>query len=95
MILCKAVARGDEGDKAKMELAHQKLTFAYRRAHRDTEGNFKVTAKTTPEEANKAVIIQQSGASDHKMWCIRSLVTGVCIGTIATLLLSSNREVLN
>ena len=100
MILCKAVSRMDElgnakGNKKK-ELAHEKLTRAYHRAHQ------------LPGENVRVGSIQQSLAPDaidddpdsniaQAGWCTQSVFAGFCIGTacsmgIATQILRKTNE---
>ena len=80
MILCKAVARDDDAGNeridARKELAHEKLTRAYRRAHKlpDKDDGPK-PATSNPPRTND--------------WCIPSLLTGFCLGTAVSFLMVS------
>ncbi len=91
MILCKALAREDDEiicedgggrdmRRKKKDIAHARLTRAYHRAHRlpNESGPSKV-AKEPPGLRNDT-------RNSLTTWCcVRSLLAGVCIGTVLSL----------
>jgi hypothetical protein len=88
MILCKAIARdsdfiADGGRDNKTELAHEKLTRAYIRAHKShsKDGPSKVATRKTIRECRfmKCMTID---------WCIRSLLVGVGLGSALSLVIA-------
>ena len=101
MIMCKAITRpsvdfgvsGGRGDiensgYRKKELAHEKLTRAYRRAHRQSKGraNKKDSSTASCGAENCEGNVIQFGTP---RWYIPSLMAGFCIGAAFSLVLTS------
>ena len=93
MILCKAVPIEDEemcedgggrGIRKKKDKAHARLTRAYHRAHRlpNQIGLSKVAKEPPGWQKNETRISLTT-------WCVRSLLVGVCIGTVLSLSITS------
>ena len=86
MILCRAVTRdkdndGSEHEDKKKELAHEKLTRAYHRAH-------KLPSERTPNESTKKTLSTDVN-NPMSFWSIPSLLTGFCVGTAFSVLIAS------
>ncbi len=89
MILCKAVARDNccitvGGRDEKKEFAHERLSRAYQRAH--SKGSPSKTATSKPFRVNEYMSYQAS------VWCIRSLLVGVGLGSALSLLIPRFRR---
>lgn len=93
IILCKALERavdetcderGGRGMKEKRkEMSHERLTRAYGRAHRlPIEGGHSRVAKVPPSWRDYTITLMGG-------WCLRSLLAGICVGTIVSLSISS------
>ena len=84
MILCKAIMKDmpsketDDIDRKK-ELAHEKLTRAYKRAHQLTEG-----------EEGRDICMDSEASPMISDWCIKSLLTGAAMGAALSLLIVSS-----
>ena len=84
IILCKAEERNKNGSSnskrdMKREVAHAKLTRAYNKAHQ------------LPQIDNPKLALK-GPSNPIACWCIRSLLTGVCIGAVSSIWIASLRK---
>lgn len=104
VILCKAIRRDavsshNGSREKKMELAHERLVRAYNRAHvlpingaEDGKRKKRNDLNEPVENNNRSSITEKRTTVPDSPtdWCVRSLLTGVCIGAGLSLVLASH-----